>query len=82
MCKTGGDTKLKPNKKPRIVPLKHPSTTRLEAQDHIKNGRTSDANKLIRSYPLFNVPKSDSVSECDNENGRCTNRTNCGQTVT
>ena len=68
MCTTGGDTKLKPNKKPRIVPLKHPSASRLEAQDRIKNGRTSDANKLIWSYPLFNVPKNDSVSECDNEN--------------
>ena len=65
MCTTSKDSKVKPKRKPKIVPLKHLSASRLESQDHIRNGRITDANRLIRSYPLFSLSKNDSDSECE-----------------
>ena len=53
MYTTTSEAKVKPKKKPRIVPQRHPSASRLESQDRIINGRIADAKKLIHSYPLF-----------------------------
>ena len=64
MCSSSTETKSKPKRKPRIVPQRQPSASRIESQERILNGRLADANKLIRSYPLFsNTPQPESDSD-------------------